>query len=237
MKAKSIFCVVLCILFGCATYEQTVQPIRIPELQTNKVEVDGISLVCEVLLEKDEASKRFGFDVRGAGIVPVILTIENKGKVSAIIVTDQTFLVDKDGNGWPILSSEEVYKRITSYTEIGETFKGTAKPAFLGAIAGAVIGAAVAIVSDKNVGESAGKGATIGAATGAVLGGLGAHSSFGEKIRDDIMNKRLTNRPIQPGELVYGVLFFPGKEGEAKSFNYIRLVIESNGKRHVVTLK
>ncbi|MGB9667664.1 MAG: hypothetical protein ACPLSJ_07490 [Thermosulfidibacteraceae bacterium] len=223
-------------LTSCASYESTVQPVKLPEFQKNAISVDGVKMAIEILSDPQKAKDRFGFDIRSCGILPVIVTIENGGKEPVTIESSQTFLIDEDGNGWPILNLEEVYSRIESNTDVAEALKGTAKPALLGAIAGSIIGAGIAILSDKNVGEYAGKGAVAGAAVGAVTGGMSSYSSLGEKIREDIANKNLTNRSIQPGELVYGILFFPGKSNEAKNPKKLRLSMMIGKTRKIVTL-
>ncbi len=71
-----------------------------------------------------------------------------------------------------------------------------------------------------------GKGAVIGGALGTVGGGAEALQS-GEaeyQISRDLGTKALENRPIRPGELGRGFLFFPG---EAKSASQLRLQVEA----------
>lgn len=237
MKKFIALALSLMILSGCASYESTVQPVKLPEFQKSAINVDGVKIAAEIFSDPEKAKERFGFDIRSCGILPAIVTIENTSKSPVTIDNTQTFLIDEEGNGWPILSLEEVYKRIESNTDVAEALKGSAKPALLGAIAGSIIGAGIAILSDKNVGEYAGKGAVVGAGAGALLGGSSGYSSIGEKIKEDIANKSLSNRAIQPGELVYGVLFFPGKSSEAKSGKAIRLSIMIGNQRKTVVIQ
>ena len=69
-----------------------------------------------------------------------------------------------------------------------------------------------------------GKGAVIGAAAGALGGGANAYDRSAGQIRQDLSDKNMKNKPIQPGQLAYGTLFFPGTPGEeAGSARELRL--------------
>lgn len=169
--ARKIFITILPLLWmtlACSTYKEQVQPVTIPEYQPQKVEILGAYITAEAYVNKDAAEKHFGFDIRGAGILPVQVVIHNKGKHTLIIDSSQTLLIDDKGQGWPLLNFDQVYSRIKDKVDIGETAKGAVKPSILGAAAGAIVGAAIAIVSNENVGEGAGKGAAVGAAAGAL---------------------------------------------------------------------
>ncbi len=215
----------LVLALACSTYNETVQPVKVPAYQSQKVEVEGAYIVAEAYADPSLAKEKFGFDIRGAGILPVQVVIQNQGRQTLVIDADQTLLIDDKGNGWPILSTEQVYKRIKGKVELGEAAKGAVKPSILGAAAGAIAGAAIAIVTGENVGKGAGKGAAAGAAAGAIIGGAQGYATVEEKVKSDILNKTIKNRVIEPGELVYGFLFFPGKKNEAKSAKVLRLAL------------
>ncbi len=212
-------------ILACSTYNNRVQPISIPEYQSNKIEINGAYITAKAYLDREEAEKRFGFDIRGAGILPVQVVIQNNGNHTILIDASQTLLIDEKGNGWPLLSFDQVYERIKDKVDIGETAKGTLKPGFLGAAAGAIVGAAIGILTGENVGKSAGKGAAVGAAGGAIIGGAQAYESVEEKVKEDLVNKTLRNRVIAPGELVHGFLFFPGYKNEATTAKVLRLAL------------
>ncbi len=220
---------------GCATYEERVAPVPMPAAQADHVTVAGAKLVARAYAESREAQKVFGFDVRGAGLLPVRFVMDNQSGQSAQVVPDQTFLIDRQGQAWPLLSSDQAYQRVKRHVEVGETFKGAAKPGLLAGAAGAVAGAAVGVLTGENVGESAGKGAAAGAAAGAILGGAARRGELGAEIREDLAQQSLQNRAVEPGDLAYGYLFFPGRD-EAESARELRLALEIGGTRHVAVL-
>ncbi len=234
MKKAAALLLIL-IAMGCATYKSNVQPVKLPAYQENKINIKGAYITAIAYVDRDLAKEKFGFDIRGAGILPVQVIIQNEGNHTILIDATQTLLIDEKGNGWPLLKLDQVYARIKSKVEIGETAKGTLKPSILGAAAGAIVGAAIAIVSGENVGNSAGKGAVAGAAAGALVGGARGYASVEEKVKSDIMNKTMHNRVIEPGELVHGFLFFPGRDQEAKSAKLLRLALRfDNSKKLIV---
>jgi uncharacterized protein YcfJ len=135
-------------------------------------------------------------------------------------------LEDKEGNLWPILSKDIAYDRATKYAQTKEIFKSGAYQGFLGAVAGAAIGAAVGIVSGRNLGESVGKGAVIGGVGGGVLGGSSTYAEGADEARhaivNDLQQKALKLQSLEPKNLSYGFIFFPG---EAKSVKQLRMQI------------
>jgi hypothetical protein len=162
---------------------------------------------------------------------------DNQGIHPLEIVAHQTFLEDAKGNLWPILSNKIAYERATKYAETNKIFKEGAYSGFLGAAAGSLLGGAIGIVSGSNVGEAVGKGAALGAAAGATLGGAKAYGSNDARreIISDLREKSLENKPVEPKNLAYGFLFFPG---EAKSAKNLRLQIREidTGKVHVLNM-
>jgi hypothetical protein len=40
----------------------------------------------------------------------------------------ETFLIGRQGQAWPLLSTEQAYERVNGYVDVGETVKGAAKP-------------------------------------------------------------------------------------------------------------
>lgn len=231
MKNRAILAaaaaVILAAVAACSTYSHRVAPIKLPEAAANMVEVDGLKMTATAFVDREAAEKAFGFDIRKAGILPVQVTFQNDGHRRARVKAKQTFLIDRDKNAWPVLDARETYARTKKFVEIGETVKGTATPALLLGAAGAVAGAAIGIISGQNVGEMAGKGAVIGAAAGTIGGGADAYARTGRRIRDDLARKTLKNEDILPGQIAYGVLFFPGAPGEeASSARELRLALD-----------
>jgi hypothetical protein len=218
-------CVVIGFLFliGCSTaYQAKPLSFRAPSAYPNAQTVGDATVAAKAFSDPEEAKSAFGFDVRGAGMLPVQVVFDNQGPHPLEINAAQTFLEDQEGNLWPILSREIAYERVTKYAQTKEIFKEGAYGGFLGATAGAVIGAAIGVVTGSNILETAGKGAAVGAAGGATAGGIKGYGSeeARRKIIDDLNQKSLQSKAIEPASLGYGFLFFPG---EAKSAKLLRL--------------
>lgn len=215
-------------LLGCSTaYKAQPLPFRAPASYQNVVDVDGAQVAGEAFTDPQAAKKAFGFDILGAGMLPVQLVFDNQGQNPLEINPSQTFLEDEQGNLWPILTNDFAYQRATKYAQTHEIFKKGAYTGILGAAAGSLVGAAVGIVSGENVGSTIGKGAAVGAAAGATLGG-GAGAYGSDKARSaivkDLREKSLQNKPLEPGELSHGIIFFPG---EAESARELRLQLNN----------
>ncbi|MEJ2039255.1 MAG: glycine zipper domain-containing protein [Desulfosarcinaceae bacterium] len=230
----------LVVVTGCASaYKAKPLPFKTPEAYNNEVEVAGVKIGGQAYVNKEEAKKAFGFDIRAAGMLPVQVVFDNIGNKPLVINPSQTFLVDDEGNLWPILSDKFAYERATKYAQTNKIFQEGAYSGFLGATAGAIIGSAIGIVTNEEVLRSAGKGAAIGAAAGAVGGGLsGAAASRDARsaIVRDLEDKSLKNKAIKPGNLSYGIIFFPGEAQSAKTLR-LQLKDESNNETYTVMLK
>ncbi len=223
---------------GCSTsYKVKPLPFKSPATLNNVVNIAGADVAARAFVDKAETKEAFGFDIHGAGMLPVQVIFDNQGSQSLEINPQQTFLEEEKGNLWPILSKNIAYERATKYAQTKKIFEKGAYHGFWGAAAGSIIGAAIGIVSGENVAVAAGKGAAVGAAAGATLGGAsGADASDARKsIVDDLREKSLQNEAVVPKSLAHGFLFFPG---EAKSAKQLRLqLIESDtGVIHVLKL-
>jgi hypothetical protein len=226
------------VLAACTSYERQVVPFKLPSAYPNAVEIADAVIAAKSFDNKDEAGHAFGFDIRGAGILPVQVIFDNKGSHYLEIVPAQTFLVDEENNLWPILEEGLAYDRITKKTELGKIVPEGGKFGLLGGAAGGLIGAAVGIVTGTNVGTAASKGAAVGAAAGLTMGGA---QGFGDnevryQIRDDLKTRSLAKRAVKPQEVAHGFIFFPG---EAKKTKELRLQLKETdtGKLYSLTLK
>jgi hypothetical protein len=231
---------VICLVSsGCSTsYKAQPLPFKTPAAYSNAVEVDGAVVGAQSYVDTGEAEKAFGFNIRGAGMLPVQVVFDNQGSHTLEINPGQTFLENEEGNLWPILSSDFAYERATKYAQTKKIFKEGAYGGFLGATAGAIIGAAIGIVSGENVAEAVGKGAAVGGAAGATLGGVGGYSTADEARRaiiNDLQEKSLQNKAIAPKNLAYGFLFFPGEAQSAKQLR-LQLRVVDTGAVHVLNL-
>lgn len=223
---------------GCSTsYKVKPLPFKSPDSLNNVVNIAGAQVAAIAFVDDAKTKEAFGFDIHGAGMLPVQVVFDNQGPTSLEINAQQTFLEDENGNLWPILSKGIAYERATKYAKTKKIFEKGAYHGFLGAAAGSIIGAAIGIVSGENVASAVGKGAAVGAAAGATLGGVSGASSDDARrsIIDDLREKSLQNTAVAPKTLAHGFLFFPG---EAKSAKQLRLqLIESDsGKVHVLKL-
>jgi len=225
-------------LAACTSYERQVVPFKLPSAYPNAVVIADAVIAAKSFDNKDEAGNAFGFDIRGAGILPVQVIFDNKGSHPLEIVPAQTFLVDEENNLWPILEEGLAYDRITKKTELGKVVPEGGKFGLLGGAAGGIIGAAVGIVTGTNVGTAASKGAAVGAAAGLTMGGAKGFSDdeVRYQIRDDLKTRSLAKRAVKPQEVAHGFIFFPG---EAKKTKELRLQLKATdtGKLYSFTLK
>jgi hypothetical protein len=240
-KGLRFLALTLSLMFSvsCATsYMAKPMPFRAPSSYPNATEVAGAKVAAQAFVDPQTAKEAFGFDVRGAGLLPVQVVFDNEGPHRLEVVATQTFLEDTTGNLWSILDRNTAYDRATKYSQTKQIFKEGAYSGLLGATAGALVGAAVGIVTGQNVGSALGKGAAVGAAAGGVLGGAKGYASSDEArmaITDDLRQKSLQNKAVEPHTIAHGFLFFPG---EANSAKQLRLQIREvdTGAVHVLTL-
>lgn len=227
-------------LIGCSTsYKAKPLPFKSPTAYPNMVAVDGTQIGGQAYVNTWAAKAAFGFDIRGAGMLPVQVVFDNQGPHTLEINPAQTFLEDAQGNLWPILTDRFAYERATKYAQTKKIFKEGAYSGFLGATAGAIIGAAVGIVTGEDVGRAIGEGAAVGAAAGALAGGAQGAATSGDARRvivRDLRDKSLENKSITPGNLSHGIIFFPGEATSAKQLR-LQLKEAQSGKLHTVFLK
>jgi len=239
-KLALTFFIATCLLAftGCTTgYKAKPLSFKTPAAFDNAVSIGDTQIGAKAYVDPAETKKAFGFDIHGAGMLPVQVVFDNQGSHPLEIKGDQTFLEDKEGNLWPILSNKIAYERAAKYAETKQMFKEGVSKGLLGAAAGSIIGAAVGIVTGEGVAASAGKGAALGAAAGSVAGAAGTYGS-GEARRgiiSDLNEKSLQNRAIGPKSLAYGFLFFPGEARSAQKLR-LQLIEVDSGEVHNVNL-
>lgn len=142
---------------GCSTsYKVKPLPFKSPATLKNVVSIAGADVAARAFVDKAETKEAFGFDIHGAGMLPVQVVFDNQGQQSLEINAQQTFLEDEKGNLWPILSKNIAYERATKYAQTKKIFEKGAYHGFWGAAAGSIIGAAIGIVSGENVAIAAG---------------------------------------------------------------------------------
>ncbi len=227
--------ILMVVVGACSSYQYKAVPIPLPSSQAQSVNVDGVHISAVAYLSPEYAKSRFGFDIRKAGLLPVQVVIDNQSGQEVSIDPLQTFLIDNQGQAWPILPEQEAYNRIKEQVDVGTALKGAAKPAALLGAAGALLGFAVGIVSGHELGRNIEKGAVIGATAGTLAGAAQAYSGVESKIKRDLFNRTLESKPIQPGALAHGFLFFPGKK-EAESASSLRLALYIGKEEKIVNI-
>ena len=237
IKIAAIVMLVVSQVAGCTSYNSQYVSFRPPEAYANKQEVGGVAIGAEAYADKNIAKEAFGFDIRDTGLLPVQLIMNNLSGKTLQIVTEQTFLVDAQGNYWQVIPNHTVVDRVEKSTQLAALGKGAGAGALWGAAGGAILGAAIGIVSGQNVGNAMGKGAALGAAGGAIVGtGKEATSTDRQTmILNDLRSKGLESKIIPIDHLANGFLFFPG---EAKTARSVKLQFREleDGKVHNVTL-
>jgi hypothetical protein len=228
--------VVLLIISGCSkTYQVKPLAFRMPSAYGNMQMVSGAQVAAEAFSDKKAAQEAFGFDILGAGMLPVQVVFDNLGDHALEINGAQSFLENSEGRLWPILSTQLAYERATRGTTTQSMVKDSAFHGVWGAAAGALIGAAVGIVGGDNVAVAAGKGAAIGGAAGATIGSASGYNDNEARraVVTDLREKSLQNRPVDPKSIAHGFLFFPS---EALSAQRLRLQIQEKDTGNVYVL-
>lgn len=230
VREKKVFFFVLFLLvmvtMGCSTaYKVKPMPFNLPTAYDNVTSIGEAQVAARAFSDKTEANEAFGFDILGAGMLPVQVIFDNKGDTSLEINGSQTFLEDREGNLWPLLSSQMAYDRASKYSQSKNMVKEGAFHGLWGAAAGGIIGAAIGIVTGDNVGSAIGRGAAVGAAAGATIGSVKGYDAVDARreIIQDLREKSLQNVPVSPKSIANGFLFFPG---EAVSAGLLRLQLK-----------
>ena len=91
--------IVVIILFllstGCSTsYKAKPLPLQTPAAYPNNVEIEGCQIGAKAFDDATEAKEAFGFNILGAGLLPVQVVLDNQGPHPIEIVGQQTFLED-----------------------------------------------------------------------------------------------------------------------------------------------
>lgn len=224
----------LALLNGCAPRDK-VAPLPTPSNRADHIDVQGALITASPYIDSLQAEAAFGFDIRGAGLLPVRFVLDNRSGAVIRINPQQTFLIDLDGQAWPVLSTEQAYNRVARARELGVIAQGGAEGGALGAAAGIATGFAISLVLGQSIGSSLLETTAAGAMAGAMTGGTNAATDLENRAREDLARKSLRNQRIQPGELAHGVLFFPGRD-EARTARSLRLSLDLDSYPQIVTL-
>jgi hypothetical protein len=232
--------VILSLIFmgwGCSTYEPKVQPLKLPEAYANVQRVEGTYVAARAWSNEEEAREAFGFNIIGAGLIPVQVNFDNRGTQTLVIEPSQTFLLNQKEELFPVLADKEAYDRVSRSAMLSEGVKGLAQGTLLGGATGALIGAAVGVVAGRGVGEYAMRGAAMGASAGGVLGATtgATDTQVPRTIANDLSRRSLKNTPIKPGNLAYGIILFPQEAGQPRALR-LQLKDKETGQVHTLVL-
>ena len=152
-----------------------------------------------VLENSQQAGDIFGFDVRGAGLLPVRISIDNRSGGAVRIIPRQTFLVDAESQAWPLLTSAQALARL------GRAGIQTQTPVHAPAVGG---------LEDLT-------GFALDLLAGMAFS-LHPDVSPGVLASRNLVEKIQHNPAVPPRQVASGVLFFPGWE-EARGVRSLRL--------------
>ena len=239
MKNQKIIIIALFVFFlgACTSYKVEPLSFKAPGSYKNVQEVADAKVAAKAYDDPKQAEKVFGFNIIKSGLLPVQVVFDNLGNHELTINDKQVFLEDIEGNLWPILSKKIAYERATKYAQAKGMLKKGAYNSMLGAAAGSIIGAAIGVVTGENIGSAVGKGAAAGGALGATLGGASSYATDDARteIINDLKQKSLENKGIQPKSLSHGMLFFPSEAKKAKQLR-LDIVDEQTNKSYNIRL-
>lgn len=206
------------LFLGCSTYEPKVAPFKLPEAYANMQRVAGTYIGARAWSDEMAAQDAFGFNIIRAGLLPVQVSFDNRGKQTLAIVPSQTFLINEKQELFPVLGENEAYDRVQRGTRGLEQVKGLTQGAIAGGATGALLGAAIGVVAGHSAGEAAMRGAAIGGAVGGVAGvARRSETDVAREISENLSRRNLRNTPIKPGQLAYGIILFPREAGRPQA--------------------
>jgi len=214
-----IFIIILLFINGCSkAFVAKPVPFKMPSVYGNSVSIDKAIAAAEVFNNAKQDKKMFGFDIHGAGMLPVQVVFKNEGFQDFQIVIDQTFLEEINGNMWEVLTGDIAKARATQSAQDKKALKEAGKKGVIAAGIGAVIGTIIGVATGSNVGKAASTGAVIGTGGGMVYGAVKAleKDDAEQKALKDFNNTLIEHKLIKSGFITRGFLFFPGEAKKPK---------------------
>lgn len=206
--------VIASLLLACNSKPSDQEAFILPNSLAATVEADNARFQALAYTNSQHAETSFGFDIRGNGLLPVRISIDNRSGAMLKIVPRQTFLVDATGQAWPLLASYQVSSRLQK-----NGFQSKAPPALPSRDElETLTGFAINLVASKSFSSNA--------------------NAYDQPTLHPIenLNGQSFHNPIIPaGKVASGVLLFPGRD-EASSARDLRLCYEQNNQLKFVRL-
>jgi len=86
MKKLICLLVIAIHLSACATYKNSAVPFRPPNDYANYQDTGGLAVGVEAFTDKKLAEDAFGFDIRGAGVLPIQIVLDNRSGQAVEVV-------------------------------------------------------------------------------------------------------------------------------------------------------
>jgi hypothetical protein len=205
-------------------------PLPKPEPAGIRAELQGVALAVEVLEAPEAARRRFGFDIRAAGLLPVRLAVANRGTRTARLNPPQTFLIDGQALAWPLLTADQARDRLAEKSAGGKPARSSLSARQWTEAAAILTGFALDVFVRRRPAE-------VPTGWSGWLGSLveGQREAPENQARRDLADKFLRNPPLRPGESAEAYLFFPGRE-EVRGAETLRLAVEVDGRVEVLRI-
>jgi hypothetical protein len=171
-------------------------------------QLGGVRFQAQAFEDGGRAAAAFGFDVRAAGLLPLRVSIDNQGGALRI-VPRQTFLIDLDGQAWPLLTSGQAFDRLAA---AGISAQGVPQAAWAEAL-----------------------DTLTGFALDVAVGSAAASTRPEAAVRLAFAARVPRNPAVPPGQAATGWLLFPG-QGEARGVRGVRLCYEQDGRPRFLLL-
>jgi len=212
---KFLVAAIVCFLVSCSPHQDPNEPAALNEGQAEVVEMEGLRIQATAYDDPDSAGAAFGFDIHGAGLLPLRFVLQNRSANPIRLIPSQIFLIDQGGQAWPLLTSEQVTTRL---------------------------GSAGDAMSSKSLEdpppESAGSLTPFALDLVTVADFLGNAHSFGDSdgaVRQRFSGKSLRNPGILAGQSAFALLFFPVRE-LSHGVQALRVGFEQAGRQNFLTL-
>jgi hypothetical protein len=200
------------LLLSCDSKPGNPEAVPLPESLAEPVELAGTRFQALAYMNRQQSEAAFGLNIRGIGLLPLRISIDNRGGAALKIIPRQTFLIDLEGQAWPLLTSDQAFSRLERAGIKNQNVPKLPALDDLESLTGFAL----------DVTTSAGFSAN-------------AYTQSETRIGKKLHEKNLRNPKVAAGKVASGVLFFPGWE-EAESARSLRLCFEQDGRLKFLTL-